>query len=122
MNFTGTVESVDRQAAALNPTYKEEYLARNPDVSAEKTLDARWIQGSWKMIYCKPGHGWEMGDRDAAKDGIKYLQGVPGEPASSPGPGMCGRVSCSYDTAIWWCNDVSAFSVCVQRHDAARLT
>ncbi|KAL4932531.1 uncharacterized protein BDV17DRAFT_254644 [Aspergillus undulatus] len=22
------------------------------------------------------------------------------------GPGACGRVSCSYDAAIWWCNDV----------------
>jgi hypothetical protein len=29
------------------------------------------------------------------------------QPKSRPGPGMCGRVSCSYQTAIWWCNDVS---------------
>ncbi len=31
---------------------------------------------------------------------------MPGRPANDAGPGNCGRVSCSYDAAIWWCNDV----------------
>ncbi|KFY43022.1 hypothetical protein V495_04216 [Pseudogymnoascus sp. VKM F-4514 (FW-929)] len=37
--------------------------------------------------------------------GIKYLRGVGGQPTNGPGPGNCGRVSCSFNSAIWWCND-----------------
>ena len=40
------------------------------------------------------------------KIGIEYLRGVPGKPASGPGPGNCGRVSCWGESAIYWCNDV----------------
>ena len=40
--------------------------------------------------------------------GISYLRGVGGQPVQGPGPGSCGRVSCAYNGAIWWCNDVRA--------------
>ncbi|KAI3395804.1 hypothetical protein diail_817, partial [Diaporthe ilicicola] len=39
------------------------------------------------------------------EDGIEYLRKVKGSPTNGPGPGACGRVSCSYNAAIWWCND-----------------
>lgn len=42
--------------------------------------------------------------------GIDYLESVPGTPGNGPGPGNCGRVSCSYSSAIYWCNDVSSLS------------
>ncbi|KAJ4387449.1 hypothetical protein N0V93_008041 [Gnomoniopsis smithogilvyi] len=42
--------------------------------------------------------------RDIA-EGIKYLKTVTGTPVNNPGPGTCNRVSCSYDSAIYWCND-----------------
>ncbi|KAK9368507.1 hypothetical protein V1509DRAFT_623119 [Lipomyces kononenkoae] len=38
-------------------------------------------------------------------DGINYLYGVSGQPVNGPGPGNCGQVSCSWNSAIWWCND-----------------
>ncbi|KAH7303410.1 hypothetical protein B0I35DRAFT_498380 [Stachybotrys elegans] len=38
-------------------------------------------------------------------DGINYLRGVPGRPWLPAGPRVCARVSCSYNAAIWWCND-----------------
>lgn len=49
--------------------------------------------------------------RKAAKvsyiwEGIYYLDTFDGQPKSDPGPGMCGRVSCSYNSAIYWCNNV----------------
>jgi len=31
-------------------------------------------------------------------------------PANGPGPGACGRVSCSWNSAIYWCNDVGFLS------------
>ncbi|KAK0736706.1 hypothetical protein B0T21DRAFT_402075 [Apiosordaria backusii] len=37
--------------------------------------------------------------------GIEYLRGVPGTAKNGPGPGNCGRVSCSWKSAIWWCNE-----------------
>lgn len=42
-----------------------------------------------------------------ARDGIAYLKSVTGTPVNGPGPGTCNRVSCSYNSAIYWCNDVS---------------
>lgn len=44
--------------------------------------------------------------------GIEYLDQVPGTPGNGPGPGNCGRVSCSYGAAIYWCNDVSLLMSC----------
>lgn len=49
--------------------------------------------------------------------GLRYLrqlynttEGSKEKPSNGPGPGRCGRVSCAYDTAIFWCNDVSSSS------------
>lgn len=39
-------------------------------------------------------------------DGIDYLEHVPGTPRHAPGPGECARVSCSFNSAIYWCNEV----------------
>ncbi|KAK4225092.1 hypothetical protein QBC38DRAFT_422012 [Podospora fimiseda] len=39
------------------------------------------------------------------EDGIRYLHGVGGRPTQGPGPARCMRVSCSWDSAIYWCND-----------------
>lgn len=36
---------------------------------------------------------------------VYYLRRVPGKPTNGPGPGNCGRVSCSWNTGIYWCND-----------------
>lgn len=38
---------------------------------------------------------------------VQYLYGVKGKPTNGPGKGACTRVSCSENTAVLWCNDVS---------------
>lgn len=59
-------------------------------------------------VNCDPRHGeWIFTYLEPIVEGISYLRGVPGSPSNGPGPGNCGRVSCSYESAIWWCNDVS---------------
>ncbi|KAK8063184.1 hypothetical protein PG996_007836 [Apiospora saccharicola] len=45
--------------------------------------------------------GYAVGDRII--DGINYLRGLTGDCGVTPGP--CGRVSCSWDSAISWCWD-----------------
>ncbi|PSR82213.1 hypothetical protein BD289DRAFT_371632, partial [Coniella lustricola] len=49
--------------------------------------------------------------------GIAYLNGIPGFPSNGPGPGTCGRVSCSYSSAIYWCNDNKETKVLDGFHD-----
>ncbi|KAF3762554.1 hypothetical protein M406DRAFT_264296, partial [Cryphonectria parasitica EP155] len=51
--------------------------------------------------------GWSQCSISSVFTGMYYLDGISGHPTNGPGPGNCGRVSCSYDAAIWWCNDNS---------------
>ncbi|KAI1318293.1 hypothetical protein F5Y16DRAFT_419067 [Xylariaceae sp. FL0255] len=39
------------------------------------------------------------------EQGASYLMGLKGTCENGPGPGNCGRISCSYNSAIYWCND-----------------
>ncbi|KAE8307968.1 hypothetical protein BDV41DRAFT_568640 [Aspergillus transmontanensis] len=41
-------------------------------------------------------------DYNAIKGGIDYLNGLGGTPVEDPN--KCGRVSCSYNSAIYMCN------------------
>ncbi|KAL2824483.1 hypothetical protein BDW59DRAFT_162370 [Aspergillus cavernicola] len=43
------------------------------------------------------------GRKDQLRDGIDYLRSIGGTPEEAPN--TCGRVSCSYNTAIYWCNN-----------------
>jgi hypothetical protein len=52
-------------------------------------------------------HNFESANYIRIKEGVNYLRGVPGRPWLAAGPGKCARVSCSWNSAIWWCNDVS---------------
>jgi hypothetical protein len=51
------------------------------------------------------GGRWKEVNWDTALRNTVYLSGLKGYPKRGAGPGNCGRVSCSYNTAIWWCND-----------------
>ncbi|KAK0667305.1 hypothetical protein QBC41DRAFT_396172 [Cercophora samala] len=50
---------------------------------------------------------WQGCSWNAICEGIEYLWRLPidPKPTNGPGPNNCGRVSCSWDSAIWWCND-----------------
>ncbi|KAI1188780.1 hypothetical protein F5B17DRAFT_451362 [Nemania serpens] len=39
------------------------------------------------------------------RQGIDYLRKIHGDCTNGPGPGNCSRVSCSYQSGIWFCND-----------------
>jgi hypothetical protein len=61
--------------------------------------------------YCVPvpGQPWSFADGAAINDGINYLNGLDVPCNVGPGPGNCVRVSCSWNSAIELCNDVSVF-------------
>ncbi|KAK0627468.1 hypothetical protein B0T14DRAFT_493554 [Immersiella caudata] len=56
------------------------------------------------IINCNQPSRWgHAPDRNHVKDGYQYLQAIVGY--CRQGPATCGRVSCSYDSAIYFCNE-----------------
>lgn len=116
--LNGTIEQVHVQLLELNPNWDEDFLSDveeepftdNDSVTegdAVLGLDRRTnFQGSKYNCYGR----WAQIHAFVIRDGIRYLRGVKGKPNMGPGPGNCGRVSCSYSSAIYWCNDVSVYS------------
>ncbi|RYP41273.1 hypothetical protein DL767_001127 [Monosporascus sp. MG133] len=61
-----------------------------------------------REVTCRSGGGGPVSQR-TINDGISYLKSLPddlrcGNQPPEPGKGACGRISCSYYAAIWWCN------------------
>ncbi|KXX78412.1 hypothetical protein MMYC01_205883 [Madurella mycetomatis] len=101
MNITGTLEHVYSELTKINPNY-DEFVS---SLEAERAVDARSVEKRFGPVCGSAGYGWEYAIKNDIQEGISYLRGVSGQPSMGPGPGNCGRVSCSYDSAIWWCND-----------------
>lgn len=103
VTVTGTVEDVDRQISERNLTFPVgDSVSVNPlttpvPLSVEDDIESFFCFGRW------PGANIKR-----IRQGVNYLRGLRGtRPTNAPGPGFCGRVSCSWNSAIWWCNDVS---------------
>ncbi|KAE8343326.1 hypothetical protein BDV24DRAFT_161763 [Aspergillus arachidicola] len=101
--LNGTVEQVLSQLRDINPNYDAEFAIPADEVEhpveEEATSSHLTKRGDVKC------GGYPKARRVHIEQGIKYLRGVPGKPQRGPGPGSCGQVSCSWSSAIWWCND-----------------
>lgn len=89
-------------AAAINETINAMTLAQNTE-----SLFTHYDQGPY---FCNLDQ-WARGNPYSIINGADYLMRVPGKPANAPGPGACGRVSCSDNAAIYWCNDVGPLAL-----------
>ncbi|POR34340.1 Uncharacterized protein TPAR_05483 [Tolypocladium paradoxum] len=100
MNFSGTIQEVQAQINKVNPKWNATYF----NGASEKRRENRPV---FYQTICGPGpYGWNEADASSIKYGINYLGGlIFSKPINGPGTGNCGRVSCSYNSAIWWCND-----------------
>ncbi|PIG87409.1 hypothetical protein AARAC_007459 [Aspergillus arachidicola] len=96
-------EQVLSQLRDINPNYDAEFAIPADEVEhpveEEATSSHLTKRGDVKC------GGYPKARRVHIEQGIKYLRGVPGKPQRGPGPGSCGQVSCSWSSAIWWCND-----------------
>ncbi|POR38578.1 Uncharacterized protein TPAR_01207 [Tolypocladium paradoxum] len=100
LTLNGTAEDVHKQLLEINPNYNEDFkMFERRSTDIEKRID--W---SDTKVICSPEL---FGKCSMYKmwDGVNYLYSLPGQPRNGPGPGACGRVSCSGNTAILWCND-----------------
>ncbi|KAL2286563.1 hypothetical protein FJTKL_06915 [Diaporthe vaccinii] len=105
--LNGTIQQVYQQLLEINPHYEAEF----GPAEGKYTPGLSQVFGSYELAERRDTWS-DCGRFDAAKavpiwEGINHLNHVSGTPVSRPGPGTCGRVSCSYNSAIWWCNDVS---------------
>lgn len=91
VTLNGTLEDVRAELLSLNPRWDEDFLSPLED-SDDNTLVSKFSSAARYVPIV---------------NGIKYLRGLSGNPRAGPGPAKCARVSCSYNSAIWWCNDVS---------------
>ncbi|KAK6852853.1 hypothetical protein PG995_011404 [Apiospora arundinis] len=91
--MNGTVEEVYQQILKSNPEFK---------LGGDAQALRRATHLQKRSVNCGT---WPLADKGRIQQGINYLRGVGGAPRNGPGPGNCGRVSCSYNAAIWWCND-----------------
>lgn len=112
----GTIEEVHETLLELNPDWDIDYSAY---FDTPRSTLAKRYDFSRDEYFCRDR--WPECSADAIETGVNYLRGVPGAPVNGPGPGNCGRVSCSYDSAIWWCNDVSSFSFYVYADSNLRI-
>ncbi|KND88423.1 hypothetical protein TOPH_06944, partial [Tolypocladium ophioglossoides CBS 100239] len=48
---------------------------------------------------------WGQPTQRGYDDALTYLRSIGGHPHMTPGPSACSRVSCSYNTGVWMCND-----------------
>ena len=98
--LNGTVQEVHKQLVEINPNYNEDFKKiepRSTDV-VEKRTDSNVICSASIFGKCAVNTMFE---------GVNHLLRVAGRPTNGGGPGACGRVSCSFDVSIWWCNDAS---------------
>ncbi|KAK4224233.1 hypothetical protein QBC38DRAFT_371454 [Podospora fimiseda] len=108
ITLNGTIEQVHAQLLEINPNYDTEVapVVAEAALAESKQIARRGVISKRDHTIC--GH-FSSANKGRIQQGIDYLWGVGGRPGNGPGPGACGRVSCSYNSAIYWCNDNSYF-------------
>ncbi|QPH04982.1 hypothetical protein C2857_002402 [Epichloe festucae Fl1] len=100
--LNGTVQDVYRRLLEMNADY-DAHLHLDALNIRRTELGAR-VDFSNARVYCDR-KTFGSASVDGLSQGIDHLRGLGGRARSGGGPGACGRVSCSYGTGIWWCND-----------------
>ncbi|KAK3988489.1 hypothetical protein QBC44DRAFT_370938 [Cladorrhinum sp. PSN332] len=107
--LTGTVEEVHAKILEINPKWDEEFAPIVAEENAKADLQTRAVgdntnklrKRNWTVCGGYPAR------QNRIREGISYLRGLSGQASRGPGPRNCVRVSCSYNSAIWYCNDNS---------------
>lgn len=98
--INGTVQDVFNQLRQVNPTFEADF---DIDIEHPSSTQMGYLVDTYdcweQSSYAKQG--------TILDQGVPYLRAVPGKPAATLGPGVCGRVSCSWNSAIWWCIQVA---------------
>ncbi|KAK4179556.1 hypothetical protein QBC36DRAFT_179820 [Triangularia setosa] len=106
VTVTGTIQEAIAQMEASYPGWNatfQAHLPPPPTIGGFNSISAAALEDPESYI-CKVNQ-WKEAGQLSIVWGIEYLRGLTGSAKNGPGPGECGRVSCSWGSAIWWCND-----------------
>ncbi|KAK4202035.1 hypothetical protein QBC40DRAFT_322577 [Triangularia verruculosa] len=96
----GTIQEVIAKMEASYPGWNQSFLSTPVLAPSDDNLEQP------SSFNCNIGFG-EPVSNYRLDQGIVYLTHLSGTAKNGPGPGNCGRVSCSYGSAIYWCNEDS---------------
>ncbi|KAI0432627.1 hypothetical protein F5Y09DRAFT_137059 [Xylaria sp. FL1042] len=98
MSFTGpSLQHIETQIQKINPTFSWSSTPEQvPGNSSAKSEGDTLCDIQWDPPFASVFH---------IRQGISYLHKIHGNCTIGPGPGNCSRVSCSYYSGIWFCND-----------------
>ncbi|KAJ8117440.1 hypothetical protein ONZ43_g4209 [Nemania bipapillata] len=103
VSFTGAdLQSIEAQIRATQPDFSwaravDEPAAAAASSSSRTDADTDMLcQLPWNAPFASVFH---------IRQGIAYLHKIHDNCIGGPGPGNCSRVSCSYNSAIFFCND-----------------
>ncbi|KAI0123741.1 hypothetical protein BJ170DRAFT_712920 [Xylariales sp. AK1849] len=100
MNFTGTsLQDIEHKISQRERgfVWNTTWFATSRQIDEHKKRDH-------SDFICNVG-GQGYAGEPYILEGVEYLQNIPGGCHQEPGPQVCSRVSCSYNAAIWCCND-----------------
>lgn len=108
LEIDGTIEQLDARLSAINANYLQDFnittvLLDDSDTDAPVATTTTTPKHK-RAENTVAGSQYKDG---AIRDGINYLRGLPGVAKLARGPNRCSRVSCSHDSGIHFCNDVS---------------
>jgi hypothetical protein len=127
VTINGTAEEIFNQLREKNPNYDSDFSGPlsahgykaefesgkgTPSVSTlqkHSVRDCALKRRAVSQTFCDIGQGAYM--NILLQDGIPHLRGLVGScriRGDDSGHGACDRVSCSWESGVWFCNDVSA--------------
>ncbi|KAH9904833.1 hypothetical protein F4778DRAFT_780009 [Xylariomycetidae sp. FL2044] len=99
--FNGTVQQVEAQIQQINPSFK--IIDTSGNITTVSARDDQPPSHN-RHHQCNTG-GFYSAIAHRIEQGINYLRALPPDAMCGNMPHACGRISCSYDAAIWACND-----------------
>jgi hypothetical protein len=100
----GTIEQVRAEMIRRNPDFETHYPINQTAI--DERVSSLTKRTDWTTSTYSCGN-WGPAKISSIREGISYLYGLNGRPTNGAGPNACGRVSCSWNSGIWWCNNVS---------------
>ncbi|KAI1803054.1 hypothetical protein F4811DRAFT_572357 [Daldinia bambusicola] len=97
VSITGSnMQNIEAQIREINPDFS--WDMKN-DINSTMS-----VQVAKTHLTCDPNNIW-WAQVFRIEEGIEYLKNIKGICRVGPGPRVCTRISCSYKSAISWCND-----------------
>ncbi|KAI1191549.1 hypothetical protein F5B17DRAFT_284531 [Nemania serpens] len=102
--FTGTIENViDQMRRIKGADYTPSFVAKAENQTLE---DKHQYHTAGQRVVC----GDNFADPSRIGQGIDFLRHLPDSATCTNAARSCGRISCSWKSGIFWCNQKSVFS------------